>query len=117
MRRLMLIGLAAAAPAATPPPPPAPAPPTLPLYDAPPPGWTPPALHTELIEGWGEDQHRMIRNVVVPTVTAFLPDPAQATGAGVVIFPGGGFLAVSIDQEGTEAARWLAAHGVAAFVV
>jgi acetyl esterase/lipase len=59
----------------------------------------------------------MLRNVSAPTVSAYLPDPAKATGAGVVIAPGGGFVAVSIDEEGIDVARWLAERGIAAFVV
>lgn len=60
---------------------------------------------------------RMVRNVVTPTLTAYLPDPSKATGTGVVVCPGGAFLFLSWDSEGTEVAQWLAAHGVAAFVL
>src|SRR6185369_12743014 len=31
------------------------------------------------------------RNVTVATLTPFLPDPAKASGAAVVVAPGGGF--------------------------
>ncbi len=57
------------------------------------------------------------RNVTVATLTPFLPDPAKATGAAVVIAPGGGFLTLSIENEGWDVARALAARGVAAFVL
>ncbi len=33
-----------------------------------------------------------IVNVSTPTVTAYLPDPAKATGTAVIIAPGGGFI-------------------------
>ncbi len=56
-------------------------------------------------------------NVTVPTLQPFLPDPAKATGMAVVIAPGGGFRLLAIHHEGTRVARWLAAHGVAAFVL
>jgi acetyl esterase/lipase len=59
----------------------------------------------------------MVRNVTTPTLTAFLPDPAIATGAAVVICPGGGFRFLSWQSEGTEVAKWLQARGVAAFVL
>jgi acetyl esterase/lipase len=59
----------------------------------------------------------MLRNVSAPTLTAYLPDPSKATGAGVVIAPGGGFMALSIDEEGGDVARWLVERGIAAFVV
>jgi len=93
-----------------------PAPQTHPLYGTPPAGWE----HTgraEISEGWPPDNHRMLRNVTAPTLTAYLPDADKATGVGVLVMPGGGFAALSIDQEGTEVARWLAERGIAAFVL
>lgn len=59
----------------------------------------------------------MARNVVRPTITPYLPDPAKATGAAVVVAPGGAFLSLSMTGEGSDIARWLADHGVAAFVL
>ena len=59
----------------------------------------------------------MVRNVTTPTLTAFLPEPATATGAAVVICPGGGFRFLSWQSEGTEVAEWLQKRGVAAFVL
>jgi acetyl esterase/lipase len=63
------------------------------------------------------DKKTMVRNVTTPTLTAFLPDPSIATGAAVVICPGGGFRFLSWQSEGTEVAQWLQARGVAAFVL
>ena len=60
---------------------------------------------------------RSVRNVVRPTITPVLPDPARATGAAVIVAPGGAFMALSIDHEGFEVAHWLADRGVAAFVL
>ncbi|WP_010218132.1 alpha/beta hydrolase [Sphingomonas sp. PAMC 26621] len=57
------------------------------------------------------------RNVVVATLTPFLPDPAKATGAAVVVAPGGGFQTLSMENEGWDVAKALAARGVAAFVL
>lgn len=57
------------------------------------------------------------RNVTVATLTPFLPDPAKATGAAVVVAPGGGFRTLSMENEGWDVARALAARGVAAFVL
>lgn len=59
----------------------------------------------------------VVRNVTRPTLTPFLPDPAKATGAAVIVAPGGGFMMLAMDIEGWPAARWLADHGVAAFVL
>jgi acetyl esterase/lipase len=60
---------------------------------------------------------RIVRDVTAPTITPFLPDAGHASGAAVLVVPGGGFLFNSIDNEGTKVARWLAAHGIAAFVL
>lgn len=57
------------------------------------------------------------RNVTVATLTPFLPDPAKATGAAVVVTPGGGFRTLSMENEGWDVAKALAAKGVAAFVL
>jgi acetyl esterase/lipase len=57
------------------------------------------------------------RNVTVATLTPFLPDPARATGAAVIVAPGGGFQTLSMENEGWDVARALAAKGVAAFVL
>jgi acetyl esterase/lipase len=59
----------------------------------------------------------MTRNVSTATLTPFLPDPAKATGAAVIVAPGGGFLMLSMENEGWRVARAFAARGVAAFVL
>jgi acetyl esterase/lipase len=59
----------------------------------------------------------VIFNVVAPTLTAFLPKRTSATGASVIIAPGGGFVALAIDREGTSVARRLQDKGIAAFVL
>jgi acetyl esterase/lipase len=52
-----------------------------------------------------------------PTLT-ILPAPAdKATGAGVVICPGGGYGAVMMTYEGVDAGRWFNTLGVSAFVL
>ena len=56
-------------------------------------------------------------NVVTPTLTVFLPDAASATGTGVIIAPGGGFIGLSIKSEGHDVAEWLVARGFAAIVL
>ncbi len=61
--------------------------------------------------------HHVLRNVTDPTLTAYLPDPATATGTAVIIAPGGAFMMLSVDYEGSEVARWLVAHHIAAFVL
>lgn len=58
-----------------------------------------------------------VRNVSAATLTPFLPSPDKATGTAVIVAPGGGFLGLAIETEGYAVARWLADHGVAAFVL
>jgi acetyl esterase/lipase len=52
----------------------------------------------------------------IPSLTVFLPEPAKATGAAMVICPGGGYAHLA-DHEGSGYARWLARNGVAGFVL
>jgi acetyl esterase/lipase len=52
----------------------------------------------------------------IPTLTPYLPDPGPATGAAMVICPGGGY-AVLAPYEGRDYALWLNQHGVAGFVL
>ena len=59
----------------------------------------------------------VIQNVVTPTLTAYLPPKGRSTGTGVVIAPGGAFVALAIDLEAIDVARWLQQRGIAAFVL
>ena len=57
------------------------------------------------------------RNVTIATLTPFLPEPGKATGAAVIVAPGGGFRTLSMNNEGWDVAKALADKGVAAFVL
>jgi acetyl esterase/lipase len=59
----------------------------------------------------------IINNVVTPTVTVFLPEKSKATGTGIVVAPGGACIALAIDLEANQVARWLQERGIAAFVL
>lgn len=56
-------------------------------------------------------------NVIVPTLTVYLPDPAKSVGLGMVVAPGGGYAGLAMDHEGKQIADWLNANGMAAFVL
>ena len=56
-------------------------------------------------------------NVVTPTLTVYLPERARATGTGVIIAPGGAFVALAVELEGYDVARSLQKKGIAAFVL
>ncbi len=69
-------------------------------------------------EAWhSQYSSRFARNVTVATLTPFLPDASKATGAAVIVAPGGGFRTLSMENEGWNVARALADKGVAAFVL
>ena len=53
----------------------------------------------------------------VPTLTIWLPQPEMATGAAVVVCPGGGYGMLAVDHEGKQVAEWLNSLGIAAFVL
>jgi len=53
----------------------------------------------------------------IPTLTAFIVPAARSTGTAVVVAPGGGYLHLSMEKEGTDVARWLNSLGVSAFVL
>jgi acetyl esterase/lipase len=58
-----------------------------------------------------------IRNIHNPTVTLYLPSKEKATGAAVVICPGGGHRLLVFNAEGREPGEYLAGIGVAAFAL
>lgn len=51
-----------------------------------------------------------------PTLTPFFPSPDQATGAAIIVCPGGGYEFLA-SHEGEGYARWLSENGIAAFVL
>jgi acetyl esterase/lipase len=58
-----------------------------------------------------------IKKVSRPVIQVYLPAGAKATGASVVIFPGGAYAGLTFDYEGTQQANYFVDHGIAAFVV
>jgi acetyl esterase/lipase len=52
-----------------------------------------------------------------PTVTVYLPAADKATGAAIVICPGGGYGHLAMDHEGHQVARWLNSFGVAGIIL
>ncbi len=63
------------------------------------------------------DHVPVVQNVSIPTITPFLPARGKATGAAVIIAPGGAFYMLAMQHEGWAVARWLQSQGVAAFVL
>ena len=59
---------------------------------------------------------RVVTNVSKPTLEVFKPAKGS-NGTGVIIAPGGGLYALSINKEGKDVARWLNEKGITAFVL
>src|SRR5215475_6887550 len=88
----------------------------IPLYTGTPPG-SEPANYPEkqyFSKNWNTE---VVANVTKPSLTVFKPAPGTANGTAIVVAPGGGFMALSINSEGIEVAKYLAAKGVTAFVL
>ncbi|MHC4728414.1 MAG: alpha/beta hydrolase, partial [Planctomycetota bacterium] len=52
-----------------------------------------------------------------PNLAIYLPTKEKATGAAVVICPGGGYGHLAMDHEGHQIAQWLNSFGVAGFIL
>ena len=120
----LFLALAVVAPSAPPPLPATPAqepahPPSIPLWPNGAPGSEARRDEPEHVD-WREEpdiKFPIISNIHQPSLTPFLPARETATGAAVIIAPGGGHMFLTIDREGYDLARWLAARGIAAFVL
>jgi endo-1,4-beta-xylanase len=61
--------------------------------------------------------NRQVSNIHNPSLIVYLPPKEKATGAAVVIAPGGGHQFLSIDLEGHEVAKWFNSIGVAGIIL
>ena len=59
----------------------------------------------------------VVTNVTKPSLTVFKPSPELRSGTALVICPGGGFMALAINSEGNDVAKYVIARGVTAFVL
>ncbi len=58
-----------------------------------------------------------ISGVTIPTMTAYIAPKNIATGAAVVICPGGGYGILAASHEGSDFAKWFNERGISAFVL
>ena len=59
----------------------------------------------------------IVSSVHHPSITPYFPSKEKSTGAAVIVVPGGGHNELWMDHEGYNVAKWLSAHGTAAFVL
>jgi acetyl esterase/lipase len=56
-------------------------------------------------------------NPTEPTIDLYMPPADKATGAAILILPGGGYSNLSMTNEGSAEAKFFLSHNVAAFVL
>ena len=59
----------------------------------------------------------IVSSIHHPSITPYLPEKEKATGAAVIVIPGGGHRELWMDHEGYRVAAWLSERGVAAFIL
>lgn len=62
-------------------------------------------------------QDYWVKHINNPSLTVFLPTKEKATGAAIIICPGGGHSLLVFNAEGTDPAKFLSNLGVAVFVL
>lgn len=60
---------------------------------------------------------RKVWSIHSPSITPYLPAKGKATGAAVIIAPGGAHRFLCVDHEGYYVAQWFSERGIAAFVL
>lgn len=60
---------------------------------------------------------QVVTNIHNPSITPYIPAKEKATGAAVIIAPGGGHRELWITHEGYNEAKWLSDRGIAVFVL
>lgn len=90
---------------------------TLPLWEGTVPGESDQEVGPEKRMDRNQDGILRITNVTRPTIT-FYPAPAEkATGATVIVAPGGGYSILAYSHEGTDVCQWLNNIGVSAVLL
>jgi endo-1,4-beta-xylanase len=65
----------------------------------------------------GHEKEGWVTNIHNPSLTVYLPPADKATGAAVVVAPGGGHQFLALEHEGMQVGQWLADHGIAGLVL
>ena len=81
---------------------------------------TPPLQNLQTFRLWAGDAplaQGQDPEIDIPTIQAYLPAEGKATGAAMIIYPGGGYTHLSMVNEGSKIGQWLADNGITAFVL
>ena len=76
----------------------------------------------ECVPGWAQQVYRLWPEVPgetdkeIPTLTVYTPDSGRASGAAIIICPGGSYRGLA-RHEGEDYARFLTSYGLRAFVL
>ena len=64
-----------------------------------------------------DNGEQRVSSIHSPSITPYLPAKDKATGAAILVVPGGGHRLLAITHEGYNVGEWLAQRGIAAFVL
>jgi endo-1,4-beta-xylanase len=74
-------------------------------------------MHEAEIVGMHDANTPAVYNIHNPSLTLYLPAAGKATGAAIIVAPGGGHQFLSYVHEGSAVAQWLSDHGIAGFLL
>src|ERR1035437_2775351 len=70
-----------------------------------------------IIDPEAKDKNDFVTNITDARIYAFIAPKDIASGAAVLICPGGGYHGISVEKEGYEIASWFNKLGISAFVL
>ena len=73
--------------------------------------------HEAEVVGMHDANTPMVYNIHNPSLTVYLPAAGKATGAAIIVAPGGGHQFLSYVHEGSAVAQWLSEQGIAGFLL
>jgi acetyl esterase/lipase len=68
-------------------------------------------------ENYATTWYSVVTNINAPSIVPYLPARGTATGAAVIVCPGGGHQFLALEHEGNAVGKWLSERGIAAFVL
>lgn len=78
---------------------------------------TVPVVSVSQVLAEAKDSNSFVTNISEPRMYAYFAPKEIATGAAVIICPGGGYRGISVKKEGEEFAEWFNKLGISAFVL